>query len=48
VEGEEVFFSDNYFDLIPGESKTITMDTKADIQTIKNNISVISLCNSYE
>ena len=48
VEGEDVFFSDNYFDLIPGESKTLTMDTKVDIQTIKNKIKVISLFNSYQ
>jgi beta-mannosidase len=48
IEGEEVFLSDNYFDLIPGESKIITMDTKVDIKTIKSKIKVASLCDSYQ
>lgn len=37
------FFSDNYFDLLPGESKTIYLDTDLDENEIKESLIIESL-----
>ena len=42
-----VRYSDNYFTLYPKESKTIEIFSKASITDIKNNLSIISLTDSY-
>ena len=41
------FFSDNYFDLIPGETKAITFEAKSIIMDLKNILNVVSLVDSY-
>jgi len=46
-EGEEGFFEDNYFDLLPGETKTIAYKLKNYI-TPKSKLKVISLIDSYQ
>jgi beta-mannosidase len=38
-------FSDNYFDLLPGQEKTITIETEDHIN--KNDLRIISLVNSF-
>ena len=43
----EGFFSDNYFDLIPGVAKRITFQPKNKIDGIEGKIKVISLFDSY-
>jgi Ig-fold domain len=47
VDGKEVKFSDNYFDLIPGEAKTVTVLNDIKISKIIGLIQVISLYDSY-
>jgi beta-mannosidase len=46
-EGDEGFFEDNYFDLLPGETKTITYKLK-NKKTPKSKLKVISLIDSYQ
>ncbi len=41
------FYSDNYFDLIPGETKEVTFDSKTEAKDILNHLSVVSLYDSY-
>ncbi|MFW5890301.1 MAG: glycoside hydrolase family 2 protein, partial [Marinilabiliaceae bacterium] len=36
--GENVFFSDNYFDLLPGEERKIKLNGDLDIPSIKGNL----------
>jgi beta-mannosidase len=45
-EGDEGFFEDNYFDLLPGKTKTVFYNLKASKKPT-NELSVISLWNSY-
>ncbi|MFW6268122.1 MAG: glycoside hydrolase family 2 protein [Marinilabiliaceae bacterium] len=35
---ENVFFSDNYFDLLPGEERKIKLNGDLDIPSIKGNL----------
>ncbi len=42
------FFTDNYFDLLPGVAKTIEYRTKNRIDDILNKLKVISLADSYK
>lgn len=44
---EEGFFSDNYFDLLPGASKKVELKTQNKIEGINSKIKVISLIDSY-
>lgn len=46
-EGDEGFFEDNYFDLLPGETKTIAYKLK-NKKTPKSKLKVISLIDSYQ
>ncbi|MEZ5195503.1 MAG: glycoside hydrolase family 2 protein [Bacteroidales bacterium] len=41
------FFSDNYFDLLPGEEKQVNFISKCDYDYLKNNLKVISLIDTY-
>ncbi len=41
------FFTDNYFDLFPGETKTVEFRTKEDIGDIVKQVSIMSLVDSY-
>ena len=47
---DDGFFSDNYFDLIPGEKKniTFTMEDPVSLKYFRKNLSIISLVDSYE
>jgi len=46
-EGDEGFFEDNYFDLLPGETKTVVYKLK-NLKTPEKDLSVISLWDSYQ
>ncbi|MCT4586731.1 MAG: glycoside hydrolase family 2 protein [Carboxylicivirga sp.] len=41
------WFSDNYFDLLPGTSKTIVFETDAKIENFKNNLLIRTLQDTY-
>lgn len=41
------FFSDNYFDLMPNETKVVSLTTKCDFEYIKSNLKITSLHDSY-
>lgn len=43
----EGFFTDNYFDLMPGEVKIIELKTAKEINDIERKIKIISLIDSY-
>jgi len=43
----EGWFSDNYFDLLPGESRTITFETNEDIADIENKLLVRTIKDTY-
>jgi len=43
----EGFFSDNYFDLLPGETKKIKFSTKEASNDLKKEIKIISLIDTY-
>lgn len=40
--GIDNFFSDNYFDLLPGEKKTVTVTTTLSLEDFKKQLTVIS------
>ncbi|RJP63626.1 MAG: glycoside hydrolase family 2 protein [Ignavibacteriales bacterium] len=44
---DEGFFSDNYFDLLPGTVKYIELKTNKKIEGIESKIKVVSLMDSY-
>ncbi|MEM1137397.1 MAG: glycoside hydrolase family 2 protein [Bacteroidota bacterium] len=48
VKNEEVFFSDNYFDLIPGKDKEIILETSLDSAQISQNLMINSLADLYK
>ncbi len=41
------FFTDNYFDLLPGETKSVEFKTKDDLGDIVKELKVLSLFDSY-
>ncbi|MGB8258862.1 MAG: glycoside hydrolase family 2 protein [Terracidiphilus sp.] len=43
----DVRVSDNYFDLLPGESREITLTTKATLEEVKAQLKVISLTDAF-
>ncbi|MFH1194809.1 MAG: glycoside hydrolase family 2 protein [bacterium] len=43
----EGFFSDNFFDLVPGEFKAVDLKTKSKIENLAGKIKIISLVDSY-
>jgi beta-mannosidase len=45
-DGDKGFFEDNYFDLLPGKTKTVVYKLKASKKPT-NDLSVVSLWNSY-
>ncbi|MDR2627286.1 MAG: glycoside hydrolase family 2 protein [Dysgonamonadaceae bacterium] len=47
VDGIENFFSDNYFDILPGETKTITLQTPLSLQEVNSQLKIISIINTY-
>jgi len=47
LESADGFFSDNYFDLLPGKKVVIELQTQSPIKDIEKEISVMSLADSY-
>jgi len=47
-EGCRGFFSDNYFDLLPNESKTVFFKTHHEVGDFQRSLKVMSLFDSYE
>jgi beta-mannosidase len=47
VEGSEGFFSDNYFDLIPGKTSIIYYNTNDEIPDIEKRLKIMSVVDSY-
>ncbi|MGO8837407.1 MAG: beta-mannosidase [Limisphaerales bacterium] len=45
---DEGFFSDNYFDLLPGETKLVNYRTSLDEETMKQQLTTTSLMDSYD
>ncbi|WP_430809914.1 MULTISPECIES: beta-mannosidase [unclassified Carboxylicivirga] len=43
----EGWFSDNYFDLLPGQSQTLVFETKANINKLKEKLLIRSLQDTY-
>lgn len=48
TEIEDGFLTDNYFDLDAGIPKVITLETEATVDNILENLSIMSLTDSYE
>lgn len=47
LDGIDNFFSDNYFDLIPGEAVTIHVTTSLDKATFDRQLQCISICDAF-
>ncbi|MCD7937941.1 MAG: glycoside hydrolase family 2 protein [Tannerellaceae bacterium] len=47
IEGIDNFFSDNYFDLLPGKPATITIHTKLDKATFDKQLKTESIADAY-
>lgn len=47
IEGLENFFSDNYFDLLPGESKVIHVSTSIDKKTFDEQLKIETISDAY-
>ena len=47
IDGIDNFFSDNYFDLLPGESRTIHVTSSLDKDAFAKQLKVQSICDAY-
>jgi beta-mannosidase len=47
IEGIDNFFSDNYFDLLPGEPKVIHVTTSLDKASFEHQLKSESICDAY-
>ena len=47
IEGTGHFFGDNYFDLLPGRSRTVTVTTPADEKQFMEQLRIVSLVDAY-
>jgi len=45
---EDAFFSDNYFDLLPGAKKAIIVKTKLSGKELEQSMKIVSLVDSYQ
>jgi beta-mannosidase len=45
---EDAFFSDNYFDVLPGELVKIRLDTRISLEKLKEVIQVRTLDSTFE
>ena len=45
--GIDGFFSDNYFDILPGQTVEVTFETKELIGDFKDMLNLVSLVDSY-
>ena len=48
IRGIDNFFSDNYFDLLPGEERTITVRTTKSLSEFKKELEIVSLGDTYD
>lgn len=48
IKGIDNFFSDNYFDMLPGTSRTIHVRSSKDFATFANELEVVSLGDTYK
>ena len=47
VEGETVHFSDNFFDLMPGETRTVRVASKLNAKELARRLKSLSLADTY-
>ena len=47
-ENEDGFFSDNYFDLLPGDEITVLLSTEMDLETLKGGVVFCGLFTTKE
>lgn len=47
IDGIDNFFSDNYFDLLPGDPVTVHVITKLDKNTFDNQLKIVSIADAY-
>lgn len=47
INGIDNFFSDNYFDMLPGTSRTVHVSTTKDLATFSGELEVVSLGDTY-
>ena len=47
VEGETVHFSDNFFDLMPGETRTVRVASKLNAKELAGRLKSMSLADTY-
>ncbi|MFW5886362.1 MAG: glycoside hydrolase family 2 protein, partial [Bacteroidota bacterium] len=47
IEGNDVFFEDNFFDLLPGQQKKVRVYNSPGIDDIKTNLKITSVIDSY-
>ncbi len=47
IDGIDNFFSDNYFDLLPGEKTTISVQTGLSVKEFEKQLKVVSLYDGY-
>jgi beta-mannosidase len=47
IEGTDHFFSDNYFDLLPGRPRTVTVSTSVDEAQFMEQLEIVSLVDAY-
>lgn len=47
IRGIDNFFSDNYFDMLPGTARTIHVRTSKDMVTFKEELEIVSLGDTY-
>jgi beta-mannosidase len=47
LNGKDDFISDNYMDLLPGKSVTITVTTTLDAEAFEKNLTIASFVDAY-
>lgn len=47
IKGIDNFFSDNYFDMLPGTSRTIHVRTSKDLKTFSGELEIVTLGDTY-
>lgn len=48
IKGIDNFFSDNYFDLLPGQKRTVHVTTSKDLATFSHELEITTLGDGYE
>ena len=48
TESLDGFFSDNYFDLLPGQKKTLTFTPTTQAETLTLDMNIMTIRDSYE